>query len=166
MHPALRATDEPYKGDGGAFPSIKVAFPWTLKDMLSWENGKWQEALLTQPPQKKVRIQITDGDPQELVFGGALKPANHKFLEVGCEEGVRFGQVVEELRALVYPGYSHRAKKGGKKKKCPRSCQVRTRFPLERYEELSFVVEGAVLPDDFYVETAVEFEEEFGELHG
>jgi hypothetical protein len=65
VHPKLRATDE---GDGGCVTAIKVSFPWTLKDMLSWENGKWQEALLTQPPQKEVRIQVDDSDPQDLIL--------------------------------------------------------------------------------------------------
>jgi hypothetical protein len=83
IHPKLRATD---KGDGGCVTAIKVSFPWTLRDMLSWENGKWQEALLTQPPQKEVRIQVADDDPQDLVFGGVLKRPNHEYLDVADKE--------------------------------------------------------------------------------
>ena len=152
VHPKLTATDD---GDGGPVTAIKVSFPSTLKDMLSWKDGEWQEELLTQPPQKEVRIQVEDGDPQDLIFGGVLKRPNHKYLDVADEEGVQFGKLVDLLRAMVYPHHS----KKGRKKKCPRSKVVRTRFSLETYQTLSFCVEHAVLLAGYWDSQALEFED-------
>jgi hypothetical protein len=84
-----------------------------------------------------------------------LKRPNHKYLDVADEERVRFGKVVESLRAMVYP---HRSKKGGKKR-CPRRKVIRTRFSLERYQTINFSVGHAVLPAGHWVSQALEFED-------
>lgn len=131
LHPKLKGIDET---DGGPTTSIKVTFASTPKDILTWEDCKWHEEFLTQPPRKEIRIQITDDDPQEMVFGSYLKQPTHKYLDVADEEGVRWDKGVEGLREMVY---SPRAKKTGKKR-CPKGKVVRTRFSLERYKTLSF----------------------------
>lgn len=89
LHPQLKAEQVWHAAE------IKIIVPWPLKDMLSWEDGPWQESLLTQPPCKEIELTIRDS---AVKLGYAGEEIHFKVTD---EKGLRLCKVVDELRTKV-----------------------------------------------------------------